>query len=264
MKNKKDLIEIILLGTIAILLFVGLIFIAIHFKKSENLEDFRKQEQTNVEKEVENNSFPKEEQSSPEPTETNPQEPEKTTIPKSTINPTSKPSPTPIPTQEPVKNEENVLSYFETLSTSVATYQDENDPSFREKAKNAFTTVVDFLFYDSTIHGYTFKELTTTAKLKVIKIALKIDNKIDSYFPNYKTTIKSKMQDIKGKAALLYLETTSKLCETVGESACNEARVDFKNMKESFGLTWDIIKSAASSSYKSLKTILNEWYQSIK
>lgn len=269
MKNKKDLIQIVLLGIITIILFAGLVLIAVHFKKVErenNTQNIPENQSNEKENKQEESTFQENiDHSTSIPNQSTPNSTTKPNTGNGTENITpSNPSPTPNQDSSQNKNETDVVSYFENLDYSVATYQDENNPTFREKVKNAFTTVVDFLFYDSTIHGYTFKELTTSAKLKVLKVALKIDNKIDSYFPNYKTTIKSKMQNLKGKAALLYLETTSKLCESVGESACNEARADFKNMKESFGFTWDIIKSGASSSYTSLKTILSEWYQSIK
>lgn len=268
MRNKKDLIQIILLGAITIILFAGLVLTAIHFKKTEsqknsptiNEKQERKEDNKTQDKEEKNSQ----ENGSNSNSNLNKETPKPTQNTESGNNSNQSQSPTQTPVPEAIQDEASVVSFFENLDISVATYQDENNPSFREKAKNAFTTVIDFLFYDSAIHGITFKELTTSAKLKVLKIALKIDHKIDSYFPNYKTTIKTKMQNLKGKVALLYLETTAKLCESVGESACNEARQDFKNMKESFGFTWDIIKSAASSSYSSLKTILNEWYQSIK
>lgn len=265
MKSKKDLIEVILLGVIATVLIIGLFLTANHYKKTEN--DNKSQNNTTESKEnFESNEKEGEENlESEDPITETPipsQNPEKDKTPSK--SPISTPKQTPNNNPQPKETEEDVVAYFNSLERSVAMYSDETNPTLREKAKSAFTTTVDFLFYDKQIKGHTFKELTSTAKLKVIQAALKIDNKIDTYFPNYKNTIKEKMQDLKGKAALLYLETTSKLCESVGESACNEAREDFKTMKESFGFTWDIIKNAASSSYRSLKTILSEWYQSIK
>jgi len=120
------------------------------------------------------------------------------------------------------------------------------------------------LFYDTTIKGYTFDELTNEAKIKVLTLALKIDNKIDKYFPDYKEIIKEKASSFKEKVALTYLEVTAKLCENVGSESCNLARENFKDMKESFGFTWDGIKKVASTSASKLATLLKEWYQSIK
>lgn len=246
----KDRRDLIILGGITVVLIALLVLSAVKFKIDENSEN-----KTNTNPNIQNSGTTKEE---------NDITPTKT--PTSPPMPTSTPSATPVPTKTPdviipTIEEDDVVNYFTSLETTSFT---EDGSDLKEKCKNLFTTVVDFLFYDKEIKGYTFNELTTSTKLKIIKIALSIDNKIDKYFPDYKDTIKEKYTNLKGKAALLYLETTSKLCDSVGESACSEAREDFKNMKESFGFTWDLIKSGTSKGYNYLKEILDEWYQSIK
>lgn len=163
------------------------------------------------------------------------------------------------------ESENDVVTYLTSLENKLDTYNNnEDDKNFREKAKDIFITTVDFLFYDGKIKGYTFDELSTTTKLEVLKIIASIDNKIDSYFPNYKDTIKEKATNFKGKIAILYLETTNKFCEKVGEETCQEARDDFNNMKNSFGYTWNIIKESLTNSKDKLSVILSEWYKSIK
>lgn len=159
-------------------------------------------------------------------------------------------------------NESTVISYFETQESMITAYSNQEDGSLREKVKTAFVTIIDFIFYDREIGGYTFSQLTTNAKLKVIKIALSIDYKVDAYFPNYKDTIKDKYQDIKGKLAMKYLEFTSNLCETVGIDTCNQAKEDFNTMKESFGFTWQLIKELASSGSSKVKEFYESWRES--
>src|SRR5699024_8706248 len=132
-------------------------------------------------------------------------------------------------------SENDVINYFQTASNNLDQQNDQNNSSFVDKAKNAFTTVVDFIFYGKEINGYTFSELTTSAKMKIIEIALKIDSKINEYFPDYKESIKAGYENIKGKLAYAYLEITSSLCEAVGTDTCNQAKEDFNNMKKSFG-----------------------------
>lgn len=132
--------------------------------------------------------------------------------------------------------------------------------SIKETVKKTFIDIIDFIFYDKEIKGYTFKQLTTTGKLKVIKAALTIDHKIDEYFPDYKNNIKGKYQNIKGKLAVYYLEQSSKLCNKVGSTTCNRAREDFKDMKEKFKLSFSIIKEGATRG----KDALKEWYQIFK
>jgi len=152
-----------------------------------------------------------------------------------------------------VSSEDELIAYFQNESNQMDTYNDQDNATFREKAKTTFINIIDFIFYDKEIKGYTFDELTNSAKLKVIKIALTIDNKIEKYFPNYKTIIKDKYSDIKGKLAVKYLEFTSSLCEQVGEDTCNQAKQDFNSMKESFGFTWSLIKELATNGKETIK-----------
>lgn len=161
--------------------------------------------------------------------------------------------------EKPTEND--VINYFSTKEKSISKTNQE-DKTLREKAKDTFVTIVDFIFYDKEIKGYKFKELTTSAKLKVIEIALSIDHKIDEYFPDYKDTIKDKYNDIKGKLALKYLEFTSTLCEKVGQNTCNQAKEDFNNMKESFGFTWELIKELAASGSDKVKEFYENWRDS--
>ena len=105
------------------------------------------------------------------------------------------------------QNEAEVISYFSNQEDYLKTAQvNQENPTIRERIKNGFVTVVDFLFYDKEIGGYTFNQLTNSAKLQVIKIALSIDHKIDEYFPNYKDSIKKGYESVKEKLAELYLK----------------------------------------------------------
>jgi len=265
----KDRRDFFILGTIIFILIGLLIFSAVKFKMDEdrvsNTDSNIQNSGNSGEENNDTNSDVVVPSSTPIPSLKPSSKPSSSATPKpipsESPNPSNSPTPSPTPSIDTTFDEGEVVSYFTSLEEGAFK---EDDPSFKEKAKNAFVTVVDFLFYDKEIKGYTFRELTSSAKLKIIKIALSIDNKIDEYFPDYKNTIKEKMTNLKGKAALLYLETTAKLCDSVGESACEEARSDFKNMKETFGFTWDLIKSGASKGYSKLTEILSEWYQSIR
>lgn len=151
-------------------------------------------------------------------------------------------------------SEEDVINYFQTEENQYgSSYNNQDNATLREKAKNGFITIIDFIFYGKEIKGYTFEGLTNTAKLKIIKIALTIDHKIEEYFPNYKTIIKDKYNDIKGKLAVKYLELTASLCDSVGEDTCNQFKEDFSNMKDSFGFTWSLIKELATSGKNKVK-----------
>ncbi len=155
------------------------------------------------------------------------------------------------------KTDSDVISYFQSVDAIVV--GQEEDISLREKLKNNVHIINQFLFHDGTIQGKTFHELSNDAKLQVLKIALSIDNKIDTYFPNYKDTIKESVSNLKGKIITIYLETTNEICSN-HEEICESARSDFNNMKDHFKITFSVIKDLAKSGSSAIK----EWYYSVK
>ena len=123
-----------------------------------------------------------------------------------------------------VTSEEDVVNYFEKK------YDEVNNNSWdnvKDKAKEYFITIVDFIFYDGKIKGHTFNDLCSTAKLKIISIALKIDNKIEEYIPGYKETISSNgskiYNNVKEKLVTLYLDISTEICKN-HENGCNTAK----------------------------------------
>lgn len=149
-----------------------------------------------------------------------------------------------------IKNaDEEVLTYFNNEVNTA-------DTKSKGTLKNAFIKVVDFIFYDKDINGYYFKDLTASAKLKVIGLALKLDNIIDSHFPGYKDELSSSYNKAKDNLITLYLNLTSEFCKN-NDSICESAKNDFSLLKESLNLSWDVIKDLAKSGTNKLK----EWYE---
>ena len=149
-----------------------------------------------------------------------------------------------------IKNaDENVLAYFNNEVNTA-------DTKSKGTLKNAFIKVVDFIFYEKDINGYYFKDLTASAKLKVIGLALKLDNIIDSHFPGYKDELSSSYNKAKDNLITLYLNLTSEFCKN-NDSICESAKNDFALLKESLNLSWDVIKNLAKSGTNKLK----EWYE---
>lgn len=149
--------------------------------------------------------------------------------------------------------DEAVLEYVNTVKSDA-------DKGITDTLKSGFITVVDFLFYDGEIAGHTFDELTTKAKLEILKAALWIDDKVDTVFPGYKETISngaSKVyNNVKNLIVSTYLDITSSICED-HSNLCESAKEDFQSLKKSFGLTWDFLKDLASSGLDKLKN----WYE---
>ena len=157
---------------------------------------------------------------------------------------------------EEEKSEENLLTYFNTQSDLFNSGN--SDESFTSKLKTSFTSIIDFIFYDKEIKGYKFKDLTNSAKLKVISIALTIDNKIDTYFPNYKEKIKDKYVEIKASLAAKYLEVTASFCSKDPET-CSQAEEDFENMKNAFGLTGKKVSEVIKNAGSKIKELYENW-----
>ena len=158
-------------------------------------------------------------------------------------------------------NQVNSSSTDTNIDDEVVTYVNtlKND-STTSSLKTNFVTLVDFIFYDGTIKGHTFKELTNEAKLKVLEAMLYLDSKVEKYFPNYKEEISSKTgrayTTVKDKVVGSYLNITSAICSK-DSSICDSAKEDFQNLKKNFGLTWSVIKEVAGESKESIKN----WYE---
>ncbi len=158
-------------------------------------------------------------------------------------------------TNNPTTPPEETISYLEELNQEI----DQNQ-TITEKIKANFIQVVDFLFYNGTIKGKTFDNLSDEAKLKSLKLFYTIDNKIEEKYPNYKEEIKDTSTKIyskaKEKAMTTYLEITTNLCKN-NEEGCQTAKEDLKEMKKSFSLTWNTIKSISGVGLSKLKS----WYE---
>lgn len=113
-----------------------------------------------------------------------------------------------------------VISYFDDLNAEI------KSSTIKDSFKNSFVTVVDFLFYEGRIKGYTFKDLSESARLKILSIALYLDKNIDTYFPSYKNSISSTSDkiyaNIKKEIISSYLNVTTKICDR-DEELCKNA-----------------------------------------
>ena len=58
--------------------------------------------------------------------------------------------------------EADVINYVSALESEIE--NESNLDKIKTKAKDSFITIVDFIFYDKEIKGYTFSELTYSAK----------------------------------------------------------------------------------------------------
>lgn len=264
-RMSSENLNYLLIGILGTIIIIGLVFVIFWKVPSFSLKNNKTFKDTESGSKVSSTPVPTNHLPTMTPTlePTSPSTvPEQTEVPPSTVSP----SITPVPSSPPVEanpslSELGIVQYFEQQFQEVDSSTSE-DISFRERAKNTFTTIIDFIFYDKEVSGYTFHGLTNSAKLKVISLALKIDNSIDRHFPNYKDTIKDKYASFKGKIAVKYLEITESLCESVGADTCNQAKDDFDTMKNSFGFTWSLLKELASSGKEKISNFYLNWRNS--
>ena len=253
-KLKKNL-PVILLSVACTLLLVAVILLinnnnVFKMSNSSGKEDKEKNNTKEVEKKKEEAN---------DPTKSSDEEikvaPEKEIEVNNNTNNTSTNTESPKVYDTVFSSENDLIAYYQNEESSI----NSSNQTVGQKAKGVFVDVVDFIFYDKEIKGYTFKGLTNTAKLKIITVALKIDNKIDSYFPGYKETLSEKYRNVKEKLAESYAKYTVNLCEKVGEDTCNQFKEDYANMKNSFGITGDYLKEGLSKLKDSIKEKYESW-----
>ena len=255
-ENKKSLLIFFSSIIIAFLLAGGILYMnhkkELEKTKTELKEQKEKRKEEKEKKKQQEKTKPKQVEEQEMIDGENKENQNKNSIDSSNLNKDSNSSVEQIP-----KTENDVIAYFEEQERYAS--GNEQDASLRESLKNGVSTIYQFLFQGGTIHGKTFNELSSSAKLKVLKIALSIDSKIDSHFPNYKQTIKQKASSFKSKIIITYLETTNKICNNY-ESVCTQAREDFKKMKESFKISFSLIAGLVKEGGVAIK----EWYLSTK
>lgn len=143
-----------------------------------------------------------------------------------------------------------------------------NSSNFSDKAKATFISIVDFLFYDGTIKGVTFNELTDEGKQKVLEIANKIDVKLEEKVPGYKEKISSTTSNAYNKASEIIKNGASSLNsfakEKLGDENYNSI-IDAKDELVKYSKNaLNLVGNTGSKIFSNTKDKLNDWYQNFK
>ncbi len=157
------------------------------------------------------------------------------------------------------ENAKNKNADAEILAYLKETENDFEDTNKQEEAKMRFISIVDFLFYEGKINGYTLNDVTNKTKLQVLKIALSIDSKIENTFPGYKESLSNTGKiytGIKNKIIESYLTLTTNICE-FDANLCQTAQNDFGEMKDAFSITWNVIRNLIAGTTETLQ----DWYE---
>lgn len=152
-----------------------------------------------------------------------------------------------------------------TLKNIEESTQDEN---FKDKASSTFISIVDFLFYDGTIKGISFDELTEKGKEKVLEISSKIDVKLEEKCPGYKEKISNSTSKAYQKASEI-IKKGAKNINDFAKSALGDenyqAIIDAKDELAKYSKeSLNYVTGAGSKVFNNTKEKLNEWYQNFK
>lgn len=175
--------------------------------------------------------------------------------------------------EEPVSDDE-VVEYINNVTNEVSELNSEKSLSqkTKESLKKTFITLTDFIFYDGTIKGKTFKELSSEAQEKVLELYEKLDSKIESVFPNYKEEIKDTSTKTYSKAKEKAKELKEKIksiyIERVGEDTYQKEMEIIENTKdklvEKASPIISDVKDKAKETYTKTKDKLDKWYKNFK
>lgn len=164
-------------------------------------------------------------------------------------------------------NDEVVINSLESSLTKINNGST-SDSSFSDSAKGVFVSIVDFLFYDGEINGVTFDELTDSGKQKVLEIASKVDNAIESKIPGYKETISDTASKAFNKASEVIKSGANNLNNFAREKLGEEnyqSIIDAKDelvyyTKNAINFLGDV----GGKVFNSVKDKLDSWYQDFK
>lgn len=170
-------------------------------------------------------------------------------------------------TKPSLSNKDNTI-INEMNNTLNSIDAESSSSNFSDKAKATFITIVDFLFYDGTIKGITFNELTDDGKQKVLEIANKIDVKLEEKAPGYKDKISSSTSSAYNKASEVIKNGASSLNnfakEKLGDENYNSI-IDAKDELVKYSKNaLNLVGSAGSKLFSNTKDKLNDWYQNFK
>lgn len=165
-------------------------------------------------------------------------------------------------------NEKDNIVIDELNNTLKNIEESTRDENFKDKASSTFISIVDFLFYDGTIKGISFDELTEKGKEKVLEISSKIDVKLEEKCPGYKEKISNSTSKAYQKAS----EIIKKGAENINDFAKRalgdenyQAIIDAKDELAKYSKeALNFVTGAGSKVFNDTKEKLNEWYQNFK
>ena len=151
-------------------------------------------------------------------------------------------------------DEDITINFFHELNNDLDSYK--KNKSLHEIIDNNYKKAVNFLFYEEEINQKKFDQLNNNDKIKILKITMSIDNKINKILPEYKEKLEDKYKNIKAKIVKKYLDTAVGICEEE-ENKCIEIKKELRELRDNFYISWTYIKNIAGANPENLK----KWYE---
>ena len=113
-------------------------------------------------------------------------------------------------------NDTKVINYFNSAKEEIKNYiNTSNIDKVKEKGKEYFITMTDFLFYNGEIKGIYLSDISTGTKDILVNICGEIDEMIIKVSPGYKETLIEKYTILNNLAETGYNNTLVKIKETI-------------------------------------------------
>ena len=177
-------------------------------------------------------------------------------------------------TKEENLTEDEFVTYIDSINYHVDAITEEKMVTVTDQKtlENTFITLTDFIFYNGTIKGKTFNELTTSSKEKILDIYQDIDQKIETKIPGYKQKIKDTTtktyNNVKEKVSKLKEDIKNKYIEDYGQEKYDQVEKTYEEskelLKETAEETYDVIVDVTKDFYESTKNKAENWYKNYK
>ena len=162
-------------------------------------------------------------------------------------------------------SDEAIIKQFESVEEEAKNVDNTNiDESLEKKLKKNFIILTDFIFYDGKINGKTFNELSDEAKAKILVIYERIDNKIETLFPNYKEELRKSANKAYNNIKEGIAKLKEKYIEKVGDEAYENTMKIYEEDKERLKEAYKPIIEKARERAFELKDRAESWYKKFK
>ena len=158
-----------------------------------------------------------------------------------------------------VDDKTTIEKYFDNEIKKDEELLKEDTPKAKNKLKESFITLTDFIFYNGKINNTSYSELKSITQHKLLTKWYQLDSKIESKYPNYKdnisTTSKHSYSNIKSKANELKTLLEDVYIEKYGKENLNRKKETIEEVEQKVKEKQNEVKDKLKSWYEELKEV---------